>query len=49
MTFNGLHGVIPQNIEVFITTAVRTSNAIRDFSLINSVQTGLRPIQPPLQ
>jgi hypothetical protein len=26
MTFNGLHGVISQKIELFITTAVRTSN-----------------------
>jgi hypothetical protein len=26
LTFDGLHGVIPQTIEVFITTAVRTSN-----------------------
>jgi hypothetical protein len=26
MTFNRLHGVISQNIELFITTAVRTSN-----------------------
>jgi hypothetical protein len=26
LTFNGLHGVICQNIELFITTGVRTSN-----------------------
>jgi hypothetical protein len=26
LTFNGLHGVISQKIELFITTAVRTSN-----------------------
>jgi hypothetical protein len=26
LTFNGLHGVISQKIEFFITTAVRTSN-----------------------
>jgi hypothetical protein len=25
-TFNGLHGVISQNIELILTTAVRTSN-----------------------
>jgi hypothetical protein len=26
LTFNGVHGIIPQKIEIFITTAVRTSN-----------------------
>jgi hypothetical protein len=26
LTFNGLHGVISQKIELFIPTAVRTSN-----------------------
>jgi hypothetical protein len=26
LTFNGLHGVISQKLELFITTAVRTSN-----------------------
>jgi hypothetical protein len=26
LTINGLHGVIPQETELFITTAVRTSN-----------------------
>jgi hypothetical protein len=26
LTFNGLHGVIFQNIELFMTTAKRTSN-----------------------
>jgi hypothetical protein len=26
LTFNGLHGVISQKIELFITIAVRTSN-----------------------
>jgi hypothetical protein len=26
LTFNGLHGVIPQETELFITIAVRTSN-----------------------
>jgi hypothetical protein len=26
LTFKGLHGVISQEIELFITTAVRTSN-----------------------
>jgi hypothetical protein len=26
LTFNGLHGIVSQKIEVFITTAVRTSN-----------------------
>jgi hypothetical protein len=28
LTFNGLHGVISQKIELFITTAVRTSKPI---------------------
>jgi hypothetical protein len=28
LTFNGLHGVISQKIELFIGTAVRTSNPI---------------------
>jgi hypothetical protein len=28
LTFNGLHGVISHKIELFITTAVRTSNPI---------------------
>jgi hypothetical protein len=26
LTFNGLHGVIAQKIQIFITTGVRTSN-----------------------
>jgi hypothetical protein len=26
LTSNGLHGVVPQEIELFLTTAVRTSN-----------------------
>jgi hypothetical protein len=31
LTFNGLHGVIFQKIESFITTAVRTSNPVSSF------------------
>jgi hypothetical protein len=29
LAFNGLHGVISQKTELFITTAVRTSNPAR--------------------
>jgi hypothetical protein len=29
VNFNGLHGVISQKIELFIATALRTSNPIR--------------------
>jgi hypothetical protein len=29
LNFNGLHGVISQKIEIFITTAVRTSDPTR--------------------
>jgi hypothetical protein len=29
LTFNGLHGVISRKIELFLTTAVRTSNPTR--------------------
>jgi hypothetical protein len=33
LTFNGLHGIISQKIEVFITTTVRTSNLALTLSL----------------
>jgi hypothetical protein len=37
LTFNGLHGVISHNIELFITAAVRTSNpAWSKYCFINS-------------
>jgi hypothetical protein len=32
-TFDGLHGVISQKIELFITTAVRTSNPTQGSSI----------------
>jgi hypothetical protein len=31
LTFNGLHGVISQDLELLITTAVRTSNPTGDY------------------
>jgi hypothetical protein len=34
VTFNGLHGVISQKTEFFITTAIRTSNPIRNSTLL---------------
>jgi hypothetical protein len=40
LTFNGLHGIISQKIELFITTAVRTSSPtiiISDFYNLHTV------------
>jgi hypothetical protein len=37
LTFNGLHGVISPKIELFITTAVRTSNPTQAEILISKV------------
>jgi hypothetical protein len=34
LTFNGLHGVIPQEIEFFMANAIRPSNAINHHSLV---------------
>jgi hypothetical protein len=34
MTFNGLHGVIFQKIELFITAAVETSNPVYCFQFL---------------
>jgi hypothetical protein len=34
VTFTGLHGVISQMIELFITTVVRTSNPTQQFKMI---------------
>jgi hypothetical protein len=34
LTFNGLHGVISQKIEAFITTALRISNPTKAFPLL---------------
>jgi hypothetical protein len=34
MASNGLHGVVPQKIEISLTTAVRTSNPTQ--SIINA-------------
>jgi hypothetical protein len=36
MSFSGLYGVIPQKIELFITTTVRTSN-LRRYLLLSQV------------
>jgi hypothetical protein len=33
LTFNVLHGVIPQQIEFFITAAVRTSNPASEMTI----------------
>jgi hypothetical protein len=36
LTFNGLQGVISQKIELYITTAVRTSNPSCDRNIYNT-------------
>jgi hypothetical protein len=36
LTFNGLHGLISQKVELFISTAVRTKNPIKELLLIQS-------------
>jgi hypothetical protein len=36
LTFNGLHGVISQEIELFITTAVRTSDPTFVLNILGS-------------
>jgi hypothetical protein len=38
-TFRGLHGVMSQKIEVFITTAARTSNPTPLITIIDSYVT----------
>jgi hypothetical protein len=39
LTFNGIHGVISQEIELFITTAVRTSNPTEIYLDVGAVLT----------
>jgi hypothetical protein len=45
LTFGGLFSVISQNTELFITTAMRTSN---DAILLHNTVEGLFPSLPPL-
>jgi hypothetical protein len=43
LTFNGLHGVISQKTELFITTAVRTSNPTQSLFILRIIGNALTP------
>jgi hypothetical protein len=37
LTFNGLHGIIAQKVEFFMTTAVRTSYYTKQFYILHGL------------
>jgi hypothetical protein len=47
LTFNGLHGIISQKIELFISTAVRTSNPIYTYTIAADLGTIASYVQRP--
>jgi hypothetical protein len=47
LALNGIHGVIPQKIEIFITTAVKTSNPTKPYIFFSFINKSNEIVNPP--